>query len=459
VRLFDEAALAALQDEFCASMRSLFFDLCGELEGRYRGQARLLRLAPSRLRAVGLSLPLDRYSNWKVVGWVEELNDLVYFLDVQWQLQRERDRPAFAESFLAACEEQFYEHTYLDQLFPRRKPEPAKLPARLTRLCSCLARNVVRESQVLAPGLRPPFGRYWQSSRADFEQAELPGWVAVGSDGARLHVRSGRLVAPEWIRPPGPEWPGGLTLGPTLVYGRDRTPIRVVPTGPGVAERIQRALALIEAAWPEGHRLLARLTNRIVPLKARGVVSFSYRHRPGLSFINVFERDDLDLIDDLIHENAHHHLNLLLRKWVLYHHDRNQEIFYSPWRRRLRPLRGILHATFTFTMGAIVFERLSSWAQTGGARLAPAQILRARFRCLEEIDAVRYSLTDLAYARKLRWLTTAGWKLVGRLAREIEKVEQRIRPFERRVLRSHYGADLTRHRKALAAARETYGLI
>ena len=55
-------------------------------------------------------------------------------------------------------------------------------------------------------------------------------------------------------------------------------------------------------------------------------MSFSYRHRPGLSAINCFERDDLDLIDDLIRENSHHHLNLLLRKDVLYQHDHNQEV-------------------------------------------------------------------------------------------------------------------------------------
>ena len=216
---------------------------------------------------------------------------------------------------------------------------------------------------------------------------------------------------------------------------------------------------LIEQAWPEGYRNLARLTNRIVPLKAKGVVSFSYRHRPGLSFINCFDRDDLDLVDDLIHENSHHHLNLVLRKAVLYHKDQNQEIFYSPWRRSLRPLRGILHATFTFTMGAILFERLSSWAKSGKSILTPQQLLRARFRCLEEVDSVRYSLKDLAHARTLGWLTPAGWGLVSALKREIDKVGKRIAPFERAVLRSKHGAELKRHRKDLAAARETYGPV
>ncbi|MGH7259255.1 MAG: aKG-HExxH-type peptide beta-hydroxylase [Nitrospiraceae bacterium] len=463
--LFNDAALAALQDEFRASMRRLLFDLCDELDGRYRNQARFLHLAPDHFRAVGQALKPEHFSHWKVVGWVEELNDLVYFLDVRQQLKKERPRSDFAESFLAACDEQFYEHTYLDELFPNRKAEPARLPARMAALCIRLAKSVTQESMFLVLGLPSSWFEQHEWRRKltpfdlapNFERAELSGWVAIGLDGARVELQRGQVVPPQWFKHPGPRWPGGLTLGPALIYGRDKTPVRIVPTTSNAAERIRQALLVIKQAWPEGCRNLARLTNRIVPLKAKGVVSFSYRHRPGLSFINCFDRDDLDLIDDLIHENSHHYLNLLLRKAVLYHKDQNQEIFYSPWRRSLRPLRGILHATFTFTMGAILFERLSTWAKTGKATLTPQQLLRARFSCLEEVDSVRYSLKDLAHAKKLGWLTPAGWGLVSALKREIDKVEKRIAPFERAVLRSKYGRELKQHRKELAAARKTYG--
>jgi hypothetical protein len=113
-------------------------------------------------------------------------------------------------------------------------------------------------------------------------------------------------------------------------------------------------------------------------------------------------------------------LNLLLRKHVMYHGDHNQQIFYSPWRRSLRPLRGILHATFTFTMGALLFERLSSWAETKqgmkqwkAAGLTQRDLIRARFRCLEEIESVRYSIQNLEYAGgHLKWLTAQA-RLVG----------------------------------------------
>ncbi|HYM37935.1 MAG TPA: HEXXH motif-containing putative peptide modification protein [Nitrospiraceae bacterium] len=448
-------------------MRRLLSDLCGELDGRYRNQARALHLASDYFRAVGQALKPEHYSHWKVVGWIEELNDLVYFLDVQRQLKKERSRSGFAESFLAACDEQFYEHTYLDELFPNRKPEPGKLPACLSSLCTRLAKSVTQESMFLVLGLPSSWFEQhaWRTKLTpfdlapNFERAELAGWVAIGLEGARVELTHGRVVPTQWLKHPGPRWPCGLALGPTIIYGKDKTPDRIVPTAGNVAERIQRARMVIEQAWPEGYRNLAYLTNRIVPLKAKGVVSFSYRHRPGLSFINCFDRDDLDLIDDLIHENSHHHLNLLLRKAVLYHKDRNQEIFYSPWRRSLRPLRGILHATFTFTMGAILFEKLSTWAKSGKTTLTDQQILRARFRCLEEVASVRYSLKDLVHARRLGWLTPAGWGLVSALKREIDKVGERIAPFERAVLRSKYGRELKRHQKELASARETYGPI
>ncbi len=453
-------------------MRGLLFDLCDELDRRYRDQTRFLRLVPDYFRAVGQALKPGHFSHWKVVGWIEEINDLVYFLDVQRQLNKERSRAGFAESFLAACDEQFYEHTYFDELFPNGKPEPAKLLARLSALCTRLEKSVTQESMFLVLGL--PSSWFEQHKRRgkptpfdlapNFERAELPGWVAIGLEGARVELTHGRVAPTQWLKYPGPRWPGGLALGPTIIYRKDKTPAKIVPTRGNAGERIQRARMVIEQAWPEGYRNLTCLTNRIVPLKAKGVVSFSYRHRPGLSFINCFDRDDLDLIDDLIHENSHHHLNLLLRKAVLYHKDRNQEIFYSPWRRSLRPLRGILHATFTFTMGVILFERLSSWKTRGkgreargGATLTDQQLLRARFRCLEEVDSVRYSLKDLASAKKLGWLTPAGWGLVSSLKREIGKVEKRIRPFERAVLRSKHGRELKRHRKELTTARKTYG--
>jgi HEXXH motif-containing protein len=157
----------------------------------------------------------------------------------------------------------------------------------------------------------------------------------------------------------------------------------------------------------------------------------------------------------------------MLRKHVFYHGDRNQQIFYSPWRRSLRPIRGILHAAFTFTMGALLFERLSSWAETKKgikewreAGLTQRDLTRARYRCLEEIESVRYSLRDLEYAgRHLKWITGSGARLVRHLEEEIALAEQRIARHRNTVLKSSFGAALRKHVKELQQARQTYGPV
>lgn len=515
-QVFDPGYLTGLLRESRRATRALLFDLCDELAGPYRRAAGEWHLPIDLFRLAGRALAPEDFSRARVAGWIEELNDLVFFLDLRQELMRERDRPEFARQCFEHCRTAFYENRYLDDLFPKGRPEARGLPKRLTALCARLARQVVQEALFmdqegtqawLAGGPRKAKAPAW-SLRCDLgedpERAELPGVLSVGPEAAEvaLPVRGSRRVGPRrWeIRPPtlylrsggvrlpifetrpelgwrwepqppryiispGPGWPAGLALGPTLEYGPDLIPRRVVPSSADLAGRVGKAVAAIQAAWPEGAALLGLLTERVVPLKARGVVSFSYRHRPGLSFINTFDRDQLDLIDDLIHENSHHHLNLLLRKFDMRRGDRNLEIFYSPWRRSLRPLHGILHATFTFTVGATLFERLATWAgRPGGASrlraagLAGRDVERARFRCLEEIASVDYSIQDLRRAAEdWRWLSPAGVALVKALAGQIATVKRRSAAFRSAVRRSSFAAALSRHEKELAEARRQYG--
>jgi len=513
--LFDAGALSGLQSEFRRSMKRLLLDLCRELAADYAQLSNRFGLPADYFHFVAQSFEDHAFCNWKVVGWIETLNDLVYFLDLLQQVGRERDPRDFAEQLFAECEQKFFENSYLDELFPQGHRQPKRLSARLQWLCARLAREVTQESVFFGPcwaiqwskrqGLDP-----WEVSGTldqHFERAE-PAWaVPNGIAGDALIVpRSAVLAVRRPVRPVTfeidrsrvvlnngrrfpictlhgnrVEWhwtrraavsatdagPQSLTVGPTLHYDKARQPQAVKWTPLSQVKRIGRAWETIRCAWPEGHKILTLLTSRVIPLSAKGVVSFSYRHRPGLSFINCFDRDNLDLIDDLIHENSHHHLNLLLRKHVMYRGDRNQQIFYSPWRRSLRPIRGILHATFTFTMGALLFERLSSWAETKkgmkewkAAGLTQRDLLRARFRCLEEIESVRYSLRDLDYAgRHLKWITGSGARLVRQLEEVISKAEQRIMRHRNEVLTSKFGAALRKHAKELQQARQTYGRV
>jgi HEXXH motif-containing protein len=511
--LIDAAALARLRNEFRQSMRVLLMDLCRDIDGHYSALAERLDLPVAYFRFLASSFDHESYGNWKVVGWIETLNDLVYFLDLLQQVRKERDQRAFAEQLFAECEQKFFENSYLDDLFPQGRARARGLAARLQWLCMKLAREVTQEALFFDPRCamrwcgRQGLRRWEVPGNLDqhFERAERSFALSVGTGGDEFVAPKSVLqaVGPssqrvifevtkhgialkkggrfpvcslfgtnvEWHWPTravieaakGPQGP--TTIGPTLRYGRDRQPRTVGPTDLKQVERIRRAWRAIQEAWPEGHEVLALLTSRIVPLKAMGVVSFSYRHRPGLSFINCFDRDNLDLIDDLIHENSHHHLNLLLRKHVMYYGDRNQQIFYSPWRRSLRPIRGILHAAFTFTMGALLFERLSTFGERHEAAwrragLTKGDLLRARFRCLEEIESVRYSIQDLEYAgRHLKWLTGSGGRLVRQLEEELEAADQRMARHRMSVLKSKFGPALRRHVKELQESRKIYGPV
>ena len=513
--VLDAHMLERLMEEFRRSMQGLLTEVCRDFTKNYADAVSTFQLPIDWFLSLGRSFPPAEFSNWKVVGWIESLNDLLYFVDIVTQVRQERSRRDIAEQLRAEFREKFYEHGYTDEIFPNGKPEPRLLLGRLTALCHRLAREITQESVCLAPRLACAWVAKQRRDAwllpcdltANVERVELPWGCAIGTTGvfyeATGAVRSalqrakgqgeflitasgiellvGDRAYPlmtcgsqerwHWRRldplPLRDSRYGSLVLGPTLVYGKDKTPIGVRPTKQEVAVRMRRALSAIAAAWPEGDRLLALLTSRIVPLKAAGVVSFSYRHRPGFSAINCFERDQLDLIDDLIHENSHHHLNLLLRNDVMYQHDHNQEVFYSPWRRTLRPLRGILHATFTFTMGAMLFERLVVWGSgTSGkagwtkAGLTQRDLARARYRCLEEIESVRYSLQDLEYAGKhLKWLTRGGKQLVTQLRDALTSMERGIQEYEQRVSASAFGPALRRHRTELAQARETLSLM
>ncbi|MGQ0665897.1 MAG: hypothetical protein ACT4O4_02585, partial [Nitrospiraceae bacterium] len=85
---------------------------------------------------------------------------------------------------------------------------------------------------------------------------------------------------------------------------------------------------------------------------------------------------------------------------------------------------------------------------------------RARFRCLEEVESVRYSLQDLHYAdHHLGWLTGSGRHLVGQLEEAIDDVERASERFKRDVLRSTFGPALRRHIEELRKVRQTYGPV
>jgi hypothetical protein len=86
--------------------------------------------------------------------------------------------------------------------------------------------------------------------------------------------------------------------------------------------------------------------------------------------------------------------------------------------------------------------------------------VRARFRGLEEIESVRYSLRDLEYAgRHLKWITPSGARLINELEGAIVDAEGQLSRHRKAILASPLGPSLRRHVSELRQARRTYGLM
>ena len=90
--LLELPLLTRLTDEFRLSMQRLLQDLCRELQADYPDLSCRYDLPVGLFQILSRSFVVESYSNWKVAGWIESLNDLVYFLDIlqQWDLLTDR---------------------------------------------------------------------------------------------------------------------------------------------------------------------------------------------------------------------------------------------------------------------------------------------------------------------------------------------------------------------------------
>ncbi len=235
-------------------------------------------------------------------------------------------------------------------------------------------------------------------------------------DAGSIGETSWRLVRRERI--PG----SSILIAPALLSSARR--LRVGEPVRALGPRLARALRIVRAAWPEAHREIASRTRMIVPVRERGLVSYSLAARPGISFINVRGKSLLELADDLLHETAHHRLHdieevsPLLRRGAA---AGETQAFESPWRGTRRPLRGLLHGTYTFLVRAELFLRILQIARErpgleggrfrgGGARWLQSEAMR-------EIRAVGGALADLAGAARSGLMTGEGRRLLRALRR------------------------------------------
>lgn len=227
---------------------------------------------------------------------------------------------------------------------------------------------------------------------------------------AHLHVEADRL--PCRARP--------LIHGSSIVLAR-RAVARRNGLAPGPASRefpgrLGAALSLIGEAWEEARREIEIHTRVVVPLEQSGVVSYSLPDRPGTSYINMRGKRLVDLADDLLHETAHHRLHSLEEISALERQGTDAQ-YYSPWRNQVRPLHGILHAAYTFTFRAELFQRLLRLR----GRL-PRVWLRGEID--REREMLHQSVRDLRDAEEQQFLTAAGSRLLDDLAAHIRALRR-----------------------------------
>lgn len=201
-----------------------------------------------------------------------------------------------------------------------------------------------------------------------------------------------------------------LTTKPDIISSSKDMDARL----PEFTKRINDALAIIKECSPELYNVFHQFTSTIVPINEKGIVSYSMQILPDFSCINMYERDFVDLIDDLLHENGHHYLNTILNTTDLIFED-DEKIYYSPWREALRPVRGIYHAYLTFFWAFELFNSLSKALSTNvkiKEAFSEAERNKIYTRTLEEYHMLTYCIADLDHAFKEQKITEYGKELV-----------------------------------------------
>ncbi|MBP9674469.1 MAG: hypothetical protein KBD63_05175 [Bacteriovoracaceae bacterium] len=182
-----------------------------------------------------------------------------------------------------------------------------------------------------------------------------------------------------------------------------------------ILKKIKKGLAILEKNAPEAFTRFCKYTHALIGVREKGIVSYSLQSLPGFSCINFYDRDFIDLLDDLIHENGHHHLNTYLNKETLIHED-DEKIYYSPWRKSMRPIRGIYHAYFTFYWALDLFRTLSSCKED----FILSQKRKIKERAMEEYKMLSSCWEDLCHAYKYKKITKEGWLVIKGINRNIK---------------------------------------
>ena len=186
--------------------------------------------------------------------------------------------------------------------------------------------------------------------------------------------------------------------------------------------KINKSLDVLSSLAPDLYDLFFCFTHTIVAIEEPTMVSFSLQSLPGYSSINLSNRDFVDCIDDLIHENGHHYLNFILNSSELITEDPAKD-YFSPWRMTQRPIRGIYHGTFTFYWALNLFSKLASSDQLSD-HFTEEEVDKIRFRVVEEFYKLRTCKRPLELAKSRDLINERGWELIEQILLLVEEKKE-----------------------------------
>ncbi|MFT6068665.1 MAG: hypothetical protein ACJAT2_003317 [Bacteriovoracaceae bacterium] len=184
------------------------------------------------------------------------------------------------------------------------------------------------------------------------------------------------------------------------------------------ADKLEISLKTLAELTPELFKTLTQFTHTVIAINVPEMVSFSLQSLPGYSSINLFHRDKVDCLDDLLHENGHHFLNTILNHSELIVEDPEKD-YPSPWRMSFRPIRGIYHGVFTFYWALELFGQLAKSTQLED-RFSKEEVSKIKIRYIEEYYRLIYCEESLDMARENELITDEGWDLIQKILIEIK---------------------------------------
>lgn len=215
--------------------------------------------------------------------------------------------------------------------------------------------------------------------------------------------------------------------------------------------KCQKAINVIENLSSGLSDTFKKFSHTITPIFEEEIVSYSMAILPGFSCINMENRDFVDMVDDLLHENGHHFLNAALEgeEEIIYEDD--DKIFYSPWRRALRPIRGLYHGTVTFYWAYRLFKELSLWEKLS-EYFNQDEVQKIYFRFLEESVMLMRCQSEVTKAHEMGKVTDYGLKITSLVFEEIEK-DKSLERLITDKLNDSYKNQLIELRETMSSAR------